>query len=80
MKPDVLQIAHNQFVARYVSCFSTIKQMRIINVTERDATHGPVVLQLKKVVVYKYKKKEENICAWKPQGLLEEPQLSTRGH
>lgn len=54
--------------------------MRIINVTERDATHGPVVLQLKKVVVYKYKKKKENISAWKPQGLLEEPQLSTRGH
>lgn len=52
--------------------------MRIINVTERDATHGPVVLQLKKVVVYKYKKKEENISVWKPQGLLEEPQLSTR--
>lgn len=33
--------------------------MRIINVTERDATHGPVVLQLKKVVVYKYKKKRK---------------------
>lgn len=36
--------------------------MRFINVTERDATHGPVVLQLKKVVVYKYKKKGKHQC------------------
>lgn len=55
--------------------------MGTINVAERDATRGPVVLQLKKkAVVYQYKERKDNISAWKPQDLLEVPQLSTRAN